>query len=158
MKPATYVSILGLATILTAPVSAQQLTRGTWTGTLKLAGGPEIAVELLVRGGGDRQQITMKAVDGPASPVLDLQVTDREIGFLWGNFSCFLVEADGSTYRGVCETPSDPEHFAFSRTYPCPQGLPRTVHGIHEVRGSTPLSSTTPPIPRLAPRAPTPED
>ncbi len=93
-----------LLSALTVPAHAQDLTPGTWSGDLKLTAGGQFKVEFTVRGSGDQTQATMNAVDGPASPVTDLQLSGGDIAFRWVSFACSLTRVDDSELRGNCET------------------------------------------------------
>ncbi len=95
--------ILGIAFILATPASAQTLTAGKWTGTLNLSSGPTIKVEFTVQGEGDAMQIVMNAVDGPPQPVSDLELSDKEMSFTWGAFTCSLERKNDSKYEGDCQ-------------------------------------------------------
>ncbi len=94
--------ILGIAFILATPVSAQTLTAGKWTGTLNLSSGAAIEVEFTVQGEGDAMQIVMNAVTGPPQPVTDLELSDKEMSFTWGAFTCSLERKNDSKYEGEC--------------------------------------------------------
>ena len=95
--------ILGLGIIFAAPATAQTLTAGKWTGTLNLSSGASIEVEFTVQGEGDAMQIVMNAVDGPPQPVTDLELSDKEMSFTWGAFTCSLERKGRSKYEGECE-------------------------------------------------------
>ena len=99
--------ILGLGIILAAPATAQTLTAGKWTGALKLSSGATIEVEFVVQGEGDAMQIVMNAVNGPAQPVTDLELSDKEMSFTWGAFTCSLERKSDSKYEGECGGAAD---------------------------------------------------
>ncbi len=94
--------ILGLGIILAAPATAQTLTAGKWTGTLNLSSGATIDVEFTVQGEGDAMQIVMKSVSGPPQPVTDLELSDKEMSFTWGAFTCSLERKNDSRFEGDC--------------------------------------------------------
>ena len=98
-------AVLLAGSVLAASASAQGLAPGIWTGTLKIAGGARLVVEYTVTGGGgDSVEITMKTADGPASPVTDLKLAERQLAFRWGSFSCALGRKQERTYAGRCQT------------------------------------------------------
>jgi hypothetical protein len=99
--------ILGLAIVLAAPASAQTLAAGKWTGTLQLSTGATIQIEFMVQGEGDAMQIVMKAVNGPPQPVTDLELSDKEMSFVWGAFNCSLERKGDSKYEGECGGAAD---------------------------------------------------
>jgi hypothetical protein len=91
-----------MATVIAVPATAQDLTHGTWTGTLELQGGAEISVEFVVAPVGGAYEITMNAVNGVPSPVTDVEIDGRKISFGWAGFSCSLQERNNQ-YSGDCE-------------------------------------------------------
>ncbi len=99
--------ILGLGIILAAPATAQTLMAGKWTGTLNFSSGPTIEVEFTVQGEGDAMQIVMNAVSGPPQPVTDLVLSDKEMSFTWGAFTCSLERKSDSKYEGECGGAAD---------------------------------------------------
>ena len=99
--------ILGIAFILAAPASAPTLTVGKWTGTLNLSSGAAIGVEFTVQGEGDAMEIVMNAVNGPPQPVTDLELSDKEMSFTWGAFTCSLERKNDSKYEGECGGAAD---------------------------------------------------
>ena len=106
MKVSSF-GILGLAIILAAPAAAQTLTQGKWTGSLHLSSGATIEVEFTVQGEGDAMQIVMNAMGGPPQPVTDVELSDKEMSFVWGSFTCSLGRKSGSRYEGECEGAAD---------------------------------------------------
>jgi hypothetical protein len=99
---ATPLAVLGVASVLPAPAAAQQLTLGTWTGTLELQGGAQISVEFTVTAADESYEITMNAVNGVPSPATDFEVDGRKMAFVWAGFSCSLQERNNQ-YAGDCE-------------------------------------------------------
>ncbi len=99
--------ILGVGIILAAPAAAQTLTAGKWTGTLNLSSGATIDVEFTVQGEGDAMQIVMKSVSGPPQPVTDLVLSDKEMSFTWGAFTCSLERKSDSKFEGECGGAAD---------------------------------------------------
>ncbi len=106
MKASSF-CVLGIALGLAAPATAQTLTAGKWTGTLNLASGASIDVEFTVQGEGDTMQIVMNAVSGPPQPVTDLELSDKEMSFTWGAFTCSLERKSDSKYEGECGGAAD---------------------------------------------------
>ena len=101
MKVSSF-GILGIACILATPASAQTLTAGKWTGTLNLSSGAIIDVEFTVQGAGDTMHIVMNAVTGPPQPVTNVELSDKEMSFTWGAFTCSLERKNDSKYEGEC--------------------------------------------------------
>ncbi len=99
--------ILGLGIIFAAPATAQTLTAGKWTGTLSLSTGATIEIEFAVQGEGDAIRIVMNAVSGPPQPVTDLELSDKEMSFTWGAFTCSLERKSDSKYEGECGGAAD---------------------------------------------------
>ncbi len=99
--------ILGLGIIFATPSTAQTLTTGKWTGTLNLSSGATIEVEFAVQGEGDARQIVMNAVSGPPQPVTDVELSDKEMSFTWGAFTCSLARKNDSKYEGECGGAAD---------------------------------------------------
>jgi hypothetical protein len=102
MKAAMLVSILGAVLVaLPVPLDAQDLSHGTWTGTLVLTNGVEARVEFLARSDRD---VTMNVVGGAASPVTDLETAEDGMRFQWGGFTCSLTRAGDWEFVGSCTT------------------------------------------------------
>lgn len=95
---------LGIA----APLHGQHLPTGTWSGSMTLAGGPEVPLVYTVTAAGDSVHLTMNAVGGPAIP---LQVTERKgdrltISWTAGTTTtCPLKRQKNGSYRGKCSNP-----------------------------------------------------
>jgi hypothetical protein len=69
---------------------------------LQLSSGATIQVEFTVEGEGDAMQIVMKAVNGPPQSVTELELSDKEMSFVWGAFNCSLERKGDSRYEGEC--------------------------------------------------------
>jgi hypothetical protein len=104
MKPIAYLGWCAIASLVAIPASAQTLAPGTWTGALRIAGASPIAMEYVVQSVSDSPAVTMKRAGGPASPVTDLTLGERELAFRWGGFSCALQQKGGNKYEGTCST------------------------------------------------------
>jgi hypothetical protein len=102
MKLVPYFGVGVLASLMAIPASAQTLAPGSWAGTLRV-GGARVAVEYVVQSG-DSLAVTMKTASGPASPVTDLKVGERNLAFRWGAFSCALDKKGSNKYEGDCKT------------------------------------------------------
>ena len=106
MKVSSF-SIVGLGILFAVPATAQTLAEGKWTGTLNLTSGATIEVEFMVEGEGDAMQIVMKSVAGPPQPVTELELSDKELSFTWGAFTCSLERKGDSKYEGECGGAAD---------------------------------------------------
>jgi hypothetical protein len=104
MKPIAPLGLCAVASLVAFHAGAQTLAPGTWTGALKIAGASAIAVEYVVQSVGDSLAVTMKSARGPASPVTDLTIGERDLAFRWGGFSCALQQKGGNKYEGTCST------------------------------------------------------
>lgn len=103
MRLGAHFGVVGIGAVIAAPAHAQDLTLGKWSGNLNISGA-QVAVEYTVTVAGDAPQAIMNAVDGPPSPVKNLRVTDGEMTFDWGSFSCSLIKIRDATYLGECTT------------------------------------------------------
>jgi hypothetical protein len=107
---AKFSSYLGVAALLAlataAPVSAQDLTPGTWTGTMSPPGGEAIPVEFQVSGAGAALTVVMTAAmieDG--IPFKDIRVEGQSLTFWWEpgvRVDCTLTRDAAGSYAGAC--------------------------------------------------------
>jgi len=105
MKVVPILALCVVASLVAIPARAQSLAPGNWSGTLRV-GGSRIAVEYVVQSveGSDSLAVTMKTASGPATPVTDLKIGERDLAFRWGAFSCSLDKKGGNKYEGNCTT------------------------------------------------------
>jgi hypothetical protein len=101
---------LGVAAMIAlaaaAPSSAQELTAGTWTGTMSPPGGEPIPVEFQVSGAGAALTVVMTAAmvqDG--IPFNDIRVEGPALTFWWEpgvRVDCTLTRDAAGGYAGSC--------------------------------------------------------
>ena len=99
---------LGMITLLamwiTTPIGAQELARGTWTGTMSPPGSPSVDVTYEVGEGGGGLSIVMNAPQG-LTPFNDVQLDGDELTFWWEpniRVDCTLLRKEDGSFEGPC--------------------------------------------------------
>jgi hypothetical protein len=103
-------STLAVATLIalapSAPVQAQELSPGTWTGTMSPPGGQAIPVQFEVSGSGAALSVVMTAQMVPDGiPFNDIRVEGQALTFWWEpgvRVDCQLMRTQAGGYEGAC--------------------------------------------------------
>jgi hypothetical protein len=105
-KPFAYLAAAALGLAATAPLCAQTLPAGKWSGTMAPPSSEGVAVSFDVAGIDDSLVITMTGPDGRQIPFGAIRVESGKLEFQWspGNTTvqCELTKQDDGTYRGPC--------------------------------------------------------
>ncbi len=108
---------LGIATLLamgvTTPVDAQEMERGTWTGTMSPARAPSIAVTYEVGEIDGALSIVLSAPEsGRSTAFSDVKLSGDELTF-WlepgTRFDCTLLRKEDGSFEGICTDGSGPD-------------------------------------------------
>jgi len=104
-----------LALIAAAPVGAQELEQGTWTGTLTPPAAPagvEVPVTFEVGGTDGALSIVMSApMVEPPMVFNDVKLDGDELTFWWApdiRLDCRLLRREGGIFEGPCSDGSGP--------------------------------------------------
>ena len=104
-----FLVLVALAFAAPAPIAAQKLETGIWTGTITPPDGAAVNVTYDVRTSGDTTRITANAEMGSFTFV-DVKVLADRITFTFTpgdtHVSCVLMLGEGGSYKGDC-TDSD---------------------------------------------------
>lgn len=95
-----------LAVWAVVPAGAQELPRGTWTGTMTPPGGPSIPVTYEIGESGGALSVTMRSaqVEGEIA-FNDVQIDGSELTFWWEpgvRVDCTLVRTAAGGFEGGC--------------------------------------------------------
>ncbi|MDX1395977.1 MAG: hypothetical protein R3195_16465 [Gemmatimonadota bacterium] len=89
-----------------APLSAQSMEEGGWTGTLTGPGGEGVDVTFTVAGEGENLAVTMHGPEGQSiefdTAVLDGDALHLEFAFPGADVTCDLEGAEDGSYAGDC--------------------------------------------------------
>ncbi len=86
-------------------LEAQNLTPGTWTGSVVDPGGESVDVSYVVGMSGDTTQITMTAPEGHVAAFTNIHFEGTKLVFSWEagvKIDCILDPAEGGAYSGSC--------------------------------------------------------
>ena len=101
---------LGIVTLLamwiTTPVGAQELERGTWTGTMSPPQGASVAVTYEVGETDGALSIVMSAPGlGQSMTFSDVKLNGDELTFWWepgSRVDCTLLRKEDGSFEGIC--------------------------------------------------------
>ena len=107
---------LGIVTLLamgvTTSVDAQEMERGTWTGTMSPPGNPSVAVTYEVGETDGALSIVMTAPEvGESMTFSDVKLDGDELTFWWepgGRVDCTLLRKEDGSFEGICTDGSGP--------------------------------------------------
>jgi hypothetical protein len=89
-----------------APLTAQTLTPGKWTGTVSPPSNQTMAVSFDVLGSGDSLSITMHGPEGRDIPFRAIRVESDTLHFEWSpgetTVRCALNRQEDGSFRGTC--------------------------------------------------------
>ncbi len=98
---------LGMVTLLTmwvtTPAGAQELARGTWTGTMSPPGTPSVDVTYEVGESGGALSIVMNGGPQGSTPFNDEQLDGDELTFWWEpgiRVDCTLLRQEDGSFEG----------------------------------------------------------
>ena len=107
---------------LSARSDAQELTTGTWTGTMSPPGGEAIPVQFQVSGSGAALAVVMTAAIVPDGiPFQDIRVEGPALTFWWEpgvRVDCQLTRTAAGGYEGPCSDGSGGESGAITMVPP----------------------------------------
>ncbi len=102
-----------LAMLVTTPVGAQELERGTWTGTMTPPPGGDIAVMFEVGETDGALSIVMSApLVQPPMVFRDVKLDGDELTFWWTpdiRLDCTLLRKDDGSFEGICTDGTGPD-------------------------------------------------
>ena len=102
-----------LGTWVTTPVGAQELERGTWTGTMSPPGSPSVAVTYEVGETDGALSIVMSVPEvGQSMAFSDVKLNGDELTFWWEpgpRVDCTLLRKEDGSFEGICTEGSGPD-------------------------------------------------
>lgn len=96
------------APTLTAPLAAQEIVAGTWTGSLAGPDGQSFPIEIVVAGEGDDLSVTMVAPGQGEMPFTRVSHSEGQLNLGFDvpgggvSVDCELTEAEDGSYEGDC--------------------------------------------------------
>ena len=106
--------IVALLTMwVTTPVAAQELERGTWTGTMSPPGSPSVAVTYEVSETDGALSIVMSVPEvGQSMAFSDVKLNEDELTFWWEPgtpVDCTLLRKEDGRFEGICTEGTGPD-------------------------------------------------